>query len=207
MVSTEVKLWFSSSLENFWPDPYGTLSEVALFFEKMHKVFKNKAQGCSTPLIKQLLTKYQIFTILPQIPHLHKIVIFQAYLQLLRPTASSLYIFDRDMSGILFHFCQLWAVNVLAVSGVGFPIECSLYLILSYNKWLRDPTIYGIGVGEGSWWGWGFSFGNWVLVPISLKYVWEFNLSGWIFDLFVIFPWPRSLDWLFGRLFQESIAI
>ena len=26
------------------------MSEVALFFEKMHKVFKNKAQGCSTPL-------------------------------------------------------------------------------------------------------------------------------------------------------------
>ena len=43
MVSTEVKLWFLSSLENFWPDPLDTLSEVALFFEKMHKVFKNKA--------------------------------------------------------------------------------------------------------------------------------------------------------------------
>ena len=26
------------------------MSKVALFFEKMHKVFKNKAQGCSTPL-------------------------------------------------------------------------------------------------------------------------------------------------------------
>ena len=51
MVSTEVKLWFFSSLEHFWPDPWDTLSEVALFFEKMHKVFKNKAQGCSTPLI------------------------------------------------------------------------------------------------------------------------------------------------------------
>ena len=51
MVSTEVKLWFLSSLEHFWPDPQDTLSEIALFFEKMHKVFKNKAQGCSTPLI------------------------------------------------------------------------------------------------------------------------------------------------------------
>ena len=50
MVSTEVKLWFLSSLEHFWPDPWDTFSEVALFFEKMHKVFKNKAQGCSTPL-------------------------------------------------------------------------------------------------------------------------------------------------------------
>ena len=28
------------------------MSEVALFFEKMHKVFKNKAQRCSTPLSK-----------------------------------------------------------------------------------------------------------------------------------------------------------
>ena len=26
------------------------MSEVALFFEKMHKVFQNKAQRCSTPL-------------------------------------------------------------------------------------------------------------------------------------------------------------
>ena len=50
MASTEVKLWFLSSLEHFWPDPYDTLSKVALFFENMHKVFKNKAQGCSTPL-------------------------------------------------------------------------------------------------------------------------------------------------------------
>ena len=33
MVSTEVKLWFLSSLEHFWPDPWDTFSEVALFFE------------------------------------------------------------------------------------------------------------------------------------------------------------------------------
>ena len=52
MASTEVKLWFLSFLEYFWPDPYDTLSKVALFFEKMHKVFKNKAQRCSTPLKK-----------------------------------------------------------------------------------------------------------------------------------------------------------
>ena len=55
MVSTELKLWFLSSLEHFWPDPWDTLSEVALFFEKMHKVFKNKAQGCSTPLKGDIL--------------------------------------------------------------------------------------------------------------------------------------------------------
>ena len=57
MVSTEVKLWFLSSLEHFWPDPKGALSKVALFFEKMHKVFKNKAQRCSTPLIGRLLSQ------------------------------------------------------------------------------------------------------------------------------------------------------
>ena len=50
MVSTELKVWFLSSFEYFWPDPYDTLSKIALFFEKMHKVFKSKAQECSTPL-------------------------------------------------------------------------------------------------------------------------------------------------------------
>ena len=50
MASTEVKLRFLSSLEHFWPDPWDTLSKTSLFFEKMHKIFKNKAQGCSTPL-------------------------------------------------------------------------------------------------------------------------------------------------------------
>ena len=30
------------------------MSEVALFFEKMHKVFKNKAQRCSTPLNRNI---------------------------------------------------------------------------------------------------------------------------------------------------------
>ena len=40
--------------------------------------------------IKKLLTKYQIFTILPQISHFHKILIFQVYLQLFKPTVSSL---------------------------------------------------------------------------------------------------------------------
>ena len=42
-------------LEYFWPDPWDTLSKVALVFEKMHKVFKNKAQRYSTPLINVYL--------------------------------------------------------------------------------------------------------------------------------------------------------
>ena len=40
--------------------------------------------------IKQLLTKYQIFKKSPQISHIHKNVFFKVYLQLFRPTASSL---------------------------------------------------------------------------------------------------------------------
>ena len=50
MVSTEGNLLFLSYFEHFWPDPQDTLSKVVLYFKKMHKVFKNKAQGCSTPL-------------------------------------------------------------------------------------------------------------------------------------------------------------
>ena len=61
------------------------------------RIFKIQA------LIKQLLTKYQIFTILPQISHFHKCHNFFKYFcnfldQLLHP-----YKFHgRDMSGILF---------------------------------------------------------------------------------------------------------
>ena len=46
--------------------------------------------------------KFHIFT---------KIIIFQVYLQLFRPTASSLYILWQGyVRNTLFHFCQLWAV-------------------------------------------------------------------------------------------------
>ena len=49
MVSAEIKLWFLGSLEHFWPDLYEIFSKVALFFEKMHKVFIIKAQGAVPP--------------------------------------------------------------------------------------------------------------------------------------------------------------
>ena len=65
MVSTEVKLWFLSALEYFWPDPLDTLSKVALFCEKMHDVFKNKAQRCSTPLTAHNWQKWK-----KSIPHM-----------------------------------------------------------------------------------------------------------------------------------------
>ena len=50
MVSSEVEVRFLSSLDHFWPDQSNTLSKVALVFEKMHKAFKNKAQGYCTLL-------------------------------------------------------------------------------------------------------------------------------------------------------------
>ena len=40
MVSTEIKHWFLSSLQYSYP--LDTLSKVSSFFEKVHKVFKNK---------------------------------------------------------------------------------------------------------------------------------------------------------------------
>ena len=55
-----------SSLERFWPDPWDTLSEVALFFEKMHKVFKIRPRGAGPPLklsvflLKVYLTKVNL---------------------------------------------------------------------------------------------------------------------------------------------------
>ena len=45
-----------------------------------------------------------------------------------------------------------------------------------------------------------FSLGDWVLAHIWLKYVWEFNLLGWVFDLVGIFSWLRPLDWFFSVL-------
>ena len=52
--------------------------------------------------------KFHIFT---------KIVIFQVYLQLFRPTTSSLSIlWQGHIRNTVFHFCQLWAVNVTHVT-------------------------------------------------------------------------------------------
>ena len=55
-------------------------------------------------LIKQLLKKYQICPILPQISHFHKkrFFFFKYICKLFRPTASLYKFYGRDMSGILF---------------------------------------------------------------------------------------------------------
>ena len=77
-------------------------------------------------LIKQLLTKYQIFTKLPQISHTHKnhnllSVIGNWYIgQLFVPYK----LYDRDIQGIyIFRFCQLCAVNIMSAD------------ILCLNSW------------------------------------------------------------------------
>ena len=60
IVSTEIDLYFLSSLEHFQSDTFDTLSEVAFSFEEIHKVFECKVQECSTPLrlkIKDARTK------------------------------------------------------------------------------------------------------------------------------------------------------
>ena len=62
---------------------------------------------------KQLLTNYQIFTKLPQIPHIHKKRNFVSFIgtfldQLILPYK----FYGRDMQGTyFFYFCQLWAVK------------------------------------------------------------------------------------------------
>ena len=50
MVSTEVKLWFLSSLDYFWPDPYDTLSKVDLFFWENAQSLQKKGPGVQYPL-------------------------------------------------------------------------------------------------------------------------------------------------------------
>ena len=53
-----------------------------------------------------------------------KIVIFQVYLQLFRPTASALYIlWQGHIRNTLFHFCQLWAVNHIYIRYVSHNVQ------------------------------------------------------------------------------------
>ena len=48
--------------------------------------------------------------------HIFTKIIFQVYLQLFRPTASSLSIlWQGHVRNTLFHFCQLWAVNQIRI--------------------------------------------------------------------------------------------
>ena len=64
----------------------------------------------------QLSSYWQNITFSRYCPKFHiftKLVIFQVYLHLFRPTASSLLnSWQGHVRNTLFHFCQLWAVNV-----------------------------------------------------------------------------------------------
>ena len=65
----------------------------------VQKIFKIQA------LIKQLLTKYQIFTILPQISHFHKYRNFSSiFCNFLDQLLHSYKFHGRDMSGIVLFF-------------------------------------------------------------------------------------------------------
>ena len=63
----------------------------------------------------QLISYWQNIKFSWNCPKFHifsNILIFQVYLQIFRPTASSLNIlWQGHVSNTLFHFCQLWAVN------------------------------------------------------------------------------------------------
>ena len=83
--------------------------------------------------IKQLLTKYKIFTILPQISHFHKnrnftsIIICNFLDQLLHP-----YTFHgRDMSGILFFIFTSWE-----------PLIILEVLIHTQSHWILSSCLF-----------------------------------------------------------------
>ena len=80
-------------------------------------------------------------------PKLHiftKIVIFQVYLQLFRPTASSLKISSQGhVRNTLFHFCQLWAVK--GTNGRQKTYEIFYVYCIFYSGFMCQTTvIFGI---------------------------------------------------------------
>ena len=103
--------------------------------------------------IKQLFTKYQIFTILPQISHFHKYRNFFKYIcnfleQLLHP-----YKFHgRDMSGILFFiFASCHPLTYIDPHDVSYQyqfkdnsltnVDCYYLVKMSFAKWCKRNHI------------------------------------------------------------------
>ena len=86
--------------------------------------------------IKQLLTKYQIYTILPQNFTFSEYGKFFKYIcnfldQLLHPYK----FYGRGMSGILFfHFCQLWTVKKCCRCTAGNISSCHVYFRSQNNR-------------------------------------------------------------------------
>ena len=97
---------------------------------------------------------------------------------------------------------QSWLQRIsvwCAMSGIGFPIGCSLYS-LKESDWEVDP-------GDCGWRWVQVRFGTILEVGFrtDLIDVGEFNLFGWIVGLFGIFPWLRSFRLAFCLLFKERV--
>ena len=102
----------------------------------------------------QLSSYWQNIKLSRYCPKFHSftnIIIFQVYLHLFRPTASSLYIlWQGHVRNTLFHFCQLWAVkaNKLSVNAsktnfmiLGTPKLTSTKTHQDFNITLNDTLL------------------------------------------------------------------
>ena len=102
------------------------------------RIFKIQA------LIKQLLTKYQFSRYWPKFHIFTNIVIFQVFLQLFRPTASSLQIsWQGHVRNTLFHFCQLPLVNQQQLNAHNWT-SCFLFssLLACFTVWPCFSVVY-----------------------------------------------------------------
>ena len=108
------------------------------------KEFLNRAS------IKKLLTKYQIFTILPQISHFHK---FRNFSSIFATFEANCFIPINFMQGhvrnTLFHFCQLPPVKNVACHSQHAPVWSGM----PYK--LQNLVIYSLRIHLHIW----FQFG------------------------------------------------
>ena len=75
----------------------------------------------------------------PKFPIFTNFVIFQVFLQLLRPTASSLYIlWQGHVRNTLFHFCQLPPVNRRDHTSIESPLSCMSACIDKIRHWVTE---------------------------------------------------------------------
>ena len=114
--------------------------------------------------MKQLLTKYQIFTILPQISHFHKNCNFSSIFVTLRPTTSSPKIsWQGHVRNTLFHFGQLahWSINGLGLPSL--PATMCLYKTRVTTRVVHSYTVDDKVTSPKTW-------------TDSILYNWKFNL-------------------------------
>ena len=106
------------------------------------------------------MTKYQIFTILPQISHFHKNRNFLKYICNFLDQLLHAYKFHgRDMSGVLFFiFASCEPLTQLAIKYVDITINLKLLVFLSYQrKFFKGEIGRGVHLAITS--------GGWVIVP------------------------------------------